>query len=60
METLEAMPIGTLIDRFNIPCWQDDCRFTTHKVSDDWCPKHQRLWREIKRREDAIVAPPPS
>jgi hypothetical protein len=48
---VEQLPLNRLIDTFNEPCGQIDCRFTTNQVNDSWCPQHHRLQREIARRQ---------
>lgn len=55
---IQQMPLGQLIDQFNEPCDQGNCRFTSHRVDDDWCPRHRQLYAEIERRQQVFEAIP--
>jgi len=51
MTEVQQLPLARLIDRFNEPCGLPDCRFTSQRVNDRWCPQHRLLRREIERRQ---------
>lgn len=54
-QPIQYMPIDQLIDRFNEPCDQPTCRFTSHRVNDEWCPQHGPFFWELERRREAMM-----
>jgi hypothetical protein len=57
---IQRLPLNELIDRFNEPCRQSDCQFTSKRKDDDWCRHHIGLREELERRQRIFESIPAS